>query len=71
MYNLVAHLCLGMSLKIATGICQFSQKLRTKLDMLFGIAKSIEIVILLGKQLFYPKILDSCKTLFCCCLCPH
>ena len=26
--------------------------------MLFEIAKSVEIVIILGKQLFYPKIVD-------------
>ena len=42
-----------------------------KLDMLFEIAKSVEIVIILGKKLFYPKFLISCKTLFCCYLCPH
>ena len=26
--------------------------------MLFEIAKSVEIIIILGKQLFYPKIVD-------------
>ena len=47
------------SLKIATRICQVSQYLGTKLDMQFERAKSVEIVIILGKkQLFYPKILD-------------
>ena len=30
----------------------------TKLDMLFETAKSVEIVIILAKQLFYPKILE-------------
>ena len=49
MYTLVSHLCLQNSLKIATRICQFSQYLGTKLDMLFEIAKSVEIVIVLGK----------------------
>ena len=34
-----SHLCLRNSLKIATRICQFSQYLGTKLDMLFEIAK--------------------------------
>ena len=53
--------CLRNSLKISTRICQFSQHLGTKLDMLFEIAKSVEIVIILEKQLFYPKILDFMK----------
>ena len=35
-----------------------SQCLGIKLDMLFETAKSIEIVILLGKQLFYLKIFN-------------
>ena len=42
----------------ATRICQFSQYLRTKLDMLFETAKSVEIVIILGKTAIYPKIVD-------------
>ena len=38
-------------------ICKFSQYLETKLDMLFEIAKSYEIVMIFGeKQLIYPKI---------------
>ena len=37
------------SLKIAKRICQFSQYLGTKLDMLFEIAKSVEIIIIFGK----------------------
>ena len=45
-------------LKIASRICQFSQYSGTKLDMLFEIAKSVEIVKISGKQLFYPTILD-------------
>ena len=52
------HLCLRNSLQIATKICQFRQYLGTKLDILFETAKSVEIVIILGKQLFYPKVLD-------------
>ena len=43
---------------VDTRICQFSHYLWTKLDMLFKIAKPAEIVIILGKNLFYPKILD-------------
>ena len=47
----------------------------TKLDMLFEIAKPVEIVIILGEgggQLFFSKTLDFMeKTPFCCCLCPH
>ena len=46
-------------IKIATRICQFSQYLGTKLDMLFEIAKSDDIVIILGKTaIFYHKIFD-------------
>ena len=37
--------------------CQFCQYLRTKLDMLFEIAKSVEIVKILGKTALYLKIL--------------
>ena len=62
MYTLVLHLCPRKLPKIATRICQLSQYLRTKLDMLFVIAKSVEIVrILRRKQLFYAKLLISCK----------
>ena len=46
---LETHLCLQNPLKIVTRICQFSQYLETKLLMLFEIAKSVEIVIILGK----------------------
>ena len=53
-----SHLCPRNSLQMAIRICQFSQYLGTKLDMLFEIAKSVEIFILLAKQLFYPKIID-------------
>ena len=44
----------------------FMGTLRTKFDVLFKTAKSVEIVVILGKQLFYSKILVSCKhsTLF-------
>ena len=49
-----SHLCLRNSLKIATRICQFSQYLGTKLDMLFEIAKSVEIIIILGKPAILP-----------------
>ena len=49
--------------------CKFSY-LERKLDMLFELVKSV--VIILGKQLFYPKILNFMKkTLFCYYLCPH
>ena len=41
-------------------ICQFSEYLGTKLDMLFRIAKSIERDMILGKKLFYPKFLILC-----------
>ena len=37
------------SLQIATSICHFSQYLGTKFHTLFKIAKSNEIVIILGK----------------------
>ena len=36
--------------------------------MLFEIAKSVEIVIILGKYLFYPKILDFVQKHY---ICPH
>ena len=49
-----SHLCLRKFIKIATRICQFSQYSRTKLDMLFEIAKSVEIVIILGKTAILP-----------------
>ena len=43
MYTLVVP-TLSVKLKITTRMCQFSQYLRTKPDMLFEIAKSVEIV---------------------------
>ena len=61
MYTLVvSSLSPKFILKIATRIFQFIQYLRTKLDMLIEIAKSVinKVVVILGKQLFYPKILD-------------
>ena len=48
------YLCLRNSLKIATRICQFSQYLGTKLEMLFEIAKCVEMVIILGKTGILP-----------------
>ena len=48
-------------IKIATRIGQFSQYLEAKLDMSFDIAKSVEIVIILGKTYFTLKFLISCK----------
>ena len=39
-------------------MCQFSQYLGTKLGVLFEIVKSVEMVIILEKQLFYHKIVD-------------
>ena len=42
------------SLKIVTRICRFSQYLETKLEMLFEIAKSVEIVIILRKTAVLP-----------------
>ena len=54
MYTLVVPLCLRNSLKIASRICQFSQYLRTKLDILFEIAKLVEIVIILGNTAILP-----------------
>ena len=42
------------SLQIAIRICQFSQYLGTKVDMLFEIAKSVETVIILGKTAISP-----------------
>ena len=44
-----SHICQRNPLKIANRICQFSQYLDTKLDMLFKIAKSVKIVRILGK----------------------
>ena len=40
--------------KIASKICQFSKYLGTKLDILFEKAKSVEIVIILGKTAILP-----------------
>ena len=66
-----SHLCIQNSCKIATKICQFSKYLGTRLDVLFEIAKSVEIVIIWKKQ-FYPKILNFMQQiLLCCYLCPH
>ena len=53
-YTLVAP-SLSKTLKI---IFQFSQYLGTKLDMLFEIAQSVEILIILGNTAIPPKILD-------------
>ena len=49
MYTLVLPSLYTKCIKIATRICQYRQYLETKLDMLFEIAKSVEIVIILGK----------------------
>ena len=49
---------LSTSSEIATENCEFSQYLGTKLDMLFEIAKTVEIVIILGKTAILPQILD-------------
>ena len=46
MYTLVVP---SLFTKLITGICQFSLYLMTKLDILFEIAKTVEIVIILGK----------------------
>ena len=48
-------------IKIATKICQFNQYVGTKVDMLFEIVKSVEIIIILGKTAIYPKILHFKK----------
>ena len=56
MYTLIVQSLFTKFIKIATGICQFSQYLGTKLDMLFEMVKSVEIVIILGKTAIYPKI---------------
>ena len=49
-----SHLCLRNSLKMAIRFCHFSQYLGTKFEMLFEIAKSVEIVIILGKKVILP-----------------
>ena len=49
--------CLRNSFKIAARICQFNQCLGTKLNMLFKIAKSDEMVIISEKKNSL-KILD-------------
>ena len=59
--NLVVPSLSTNSLKIATRICQFSQYLGTKLDMLFEIAKSVEVVIVVGKTF---EFLILCKNIF-------
>ena len=48
----------SLSTKFTKISCQFSQYLGTKLNMVFEIAKSVEIVIILEKQLFYSEIVD-------------
>ena len=59
MYTLVVPSLSMKFIKIATKICQFSQYLGTKLDILFEIVKSLEIVIILGKTaILPPKILN-------------
>ena len=52
------YLCLRISLEIATRIHQFIQHLGTSLTLLFEVVKWVKIVIILGKELFCPKILD-------------
>ena len=55
MYTLVVpSLSTKSALEIATRICQFSQYLGPKLEVLFEIAKSVEIVIILGKTAILP-----------------
>ena len=39
-------------------LASFARPLGTKLEILFEIAKSVERVIILGKKLLYPEILD-------------
>ena len=54
------HICLRgpifvhNPLQIATRICQLSQYLGTKLDMLFEMAKSVQTVIILEKAAILP-----------------
>ena len=48
----------SLSTKFMKNSDQFSQYLGTKLDMLLEIAKSVVIVIILGKTAFYPRIVD-------------
>ena len=45
---------LSLSFKIASRIFQFSQYLGRKLGMLFKIAQSVEVVIILGKTAILP-----------------
>ena len=72
MYILVVPSLSTKFIKNSYQNCQFSLYLGTKLDMLLEIAKSVETALILGKQLFYPKIIDFMqKILFCCYLCPH
>ena len=54
MYALVVLSLSTKFIKIATRICQFRKYLGTKLDMLFEIAKSDEIAIILGKTDILP-----------------
>ena len=58
-----SDLCLRNSLKIAKGICQFSQYVGTKLDMLFEIAQLVGVAIILEEIAILPlKFLISCKS---------
>ena len=63
MFSLVVPFCLRNSFKIATRIWQFSQYLGTKLDKLYEIAKSVEIIIkpVVINSYFSLKFLISCK----------
>ena len=63
MWTVIYTLVVPNSCEIATRICQFSQNFGTNVSMLFEIVKSVEIVITLGKQLFYRKILDAMQNI--------
>ena len=58
MYTLVVPSLCTKFIKIANRICQFSQYLGTKLDVLFEVARSVEIVTILGKTGILLKILN-------------
>ena len=55
MYTLVVSSLSTKFIKNSHQNCQFGQYLGTKLDMLFEIAKCVEIVIILGKTAILPK----------------
>ena len=55
-----SHLCVQNSLKIATKICQFSQYLGTKLDMLSEIAKSVEKVKTFRENNYFTTLHNVC-----------